>query len=276
METLIRSNITDHPYALQTWDGPCPFLMPGDGETDLLRIKAPNSYWLYLESCNSDHACLLEILRRDLNGSNGLPPLGESFQLRVRKTLSNLKKTFHETDWRIKAQFKNEHMFLSIKRHDFLPGTSMEFPPFITPPPPYGPRPSLMYLRDHMPNYVDMDDDELEARQRERLFGPYMHQSFGSFENFGLGNVDGLNKSMDGYMNGLFNGSMSGSVAGSFNYDASGLGGSTPCLNNHFSMHHQSIGKRVEPPIQYNPAPEAIPETRIKQEVGAGDYTEFS
>ena len=29
MSTVIRNNITDHPYALQTWDGPFPFLLPG-------------------------------------------------------------------------------------------------------------------------------------------------------------------------------------------------------------------------------------------------------
>ena len=68
-----------------------PFSLPcnhvcfvGEGEADVLRIRAPKSYWLYLEGQTQEQ---VEILRRDLNGSNGLPPLGESFQARVRKSL---------------------------------------------------------------------------------------------------------------------------------------------------------------------------------------------
>jgi len=166
MTTVIRNNITDHPYALQTWDGPFPFLLPGpfqgEGEADVLRIRAPKSYWLYLEGQTQEQ---VEILRRDLNGSNGLPPLGESFQARVRKSLNTLKKMFLDTDWRIKGKFKDESMFVSIKRHDFLPGTSMEFPRFITPPPPYGARPSPNLMKEHFPNCLPFEDEEDDDRR---------------------------------------------------------------------------------------------------------------
>lgn len=210
MSTVIRNNITDHPYALQTWDGPFPFLLPGpfqgEGEADVLRIRAPKSYWLYLESLTQEQ---VEILRRDVNGSNGLPPLGDSFQARVKKSLNALKKSFLDTDWRIKGKFKDESMFISIKKHDFLPGTSMEFPRFITPPPPYGSRPDPRLMREHFPNCIPIDEEE-EEEERRRLAAvtgrDHVGVFFGGGGGGGGGGRGGSCGNVDHYDNGSFNG----------------------------------------------------------------------
>jgi len=209
------NNITDHPYALQTWEGLFPFLLPGpfkDKEADadvLLRIKAPKSYWLYLESQNAEQ---VEILRRDLNGSNGLPPLSESFQLRVRKQLGTLKKSFLDTDWRVKGKFKDESMYVSIKRHDFLPGTSMEFPRYITPPPRYGPRPPSSVMKDHFPNCLPIDEEEEEEFARaaaaaaaaaaasllhRQTRNPFSDQSGALGDGYNVGGIGGVGDPFD-------------------------------------------------------------------------------
>jgi hypothetical protein len=75
---------------------------------------------------------------------------------------SALKKTFLGTDWRHKASFKTELMWISIKRHDFTQEGVMEFPAFITPPPPYGPLPPPHLMMEHIPNYAPIDEEEVE------------------------------------------------------------------------------------------------------------------
>ena len=92
MACRVRTYETDHPYALQSWEGRFPQLIPGDGSNDVLRVRAPKAYWLSLELNfpdyhNEEGFAPIDVLKRDLNGTNGCPPLGESFKTRVKKTI---------------------------------------------------------------------------------------------------------------------------------------------------------------------------------------------
>ena len=92
MARRVRTYETDHPYALQNWEGRFPQLIPGDGRNDVLRVRAPKAYWLTLEANypdynNKDGFSPSDVLRRDLNGANGCPLLGESFKTRMKKTI---------------------------------------------------------------------------------------------------------------------------------------------------------------------------------------------
>ena len=102
MTSRVRTYETDHAYALQKWEGRFPHLIPGDGSNDVLRIRAPKAYWLSLEANhpdyqNKDGFGTLDVLKRDLNGTNGCPLLGETFKTRVKKTIRFDHSTFIET-----------------------------------------------------------------------------------------------------------------------------------------------------------------------------------
>ena len=92
MPPRVRTYETDHPYAMQSWEGRFPQIIPGDDVNDVLRVRAPKAYWLSLEANfpdyqNKDGYATLDVLRRDLNGTNGCPLLGESFRTRVKRTI---------------------------------------------------------------------------------------------------------------------------------------------------------------------------------------------
>jgi len=179
MARRVRTYETDHPYALQSWEGRYPHLIPGDGTNDVLRVRAPRSYWLSLDANypdyqNKDGFAPIDVLRRDLNATNGCPLLGDSFKTRVKKTISELRKTFLKTDWQNKAEFKTELMWISIKAHDFLTAGPKESPTSLTPPPRFGPRPKPAAMFHHFPKYDEPASDHrrpADELQWDALFG---------------------------------------------------------------------------------------------------------